>query len=121
CCCTLSWMPARLYFLNPCAVTSTVYEPGGNNGAVKLPASLDAVVRRALVPALTTSTCAPATAAPLLSVTVPTIVPVAVCAHDPVEAQTSSASARRRLFIAFRSRISLESYGHVSIRVHLHC
>src|SRR6266851_943665 len=68
-------------FLKPVLFSDSVYVPASSSGNEKLPCSLVAALRVAPVRSLTIVFDAPATTAPLGSVTVPVMVPVVFCAE----------------------------------------
>src|SRR5580698_3836014 len=115
-CPTVSWTSTRIfcatssttffaeYFWNPFAVTTTLYDPPGKPATTYAPSPFVIVARVELPFMLEITTSAPATAAPVLSVTVPPIYPVS-CAlatnavHNiAIIAQTSSPAALGRFF-----------------------
>src|SRR5260370_29931019 len=73
-------MFGRVTVLNPGRPATSLYLPVGSEGAVYSPALSVASVRVNPVPRLVSVTVAPGTAAPVLSVMVPSTVPVTACA-----------------------------------------
>jgi hypothetical protein len=87
-------MPPRESFWKPCCVTVNSYSPMGSSGKEKRPsafvvASLVRPVRR-----LRLTTCAPGTAAPFASSTVPVSRALFVCALKPRAVERISVNAK---------------------------
>src|SRR5216684_454126 len=77
---TCASTPLCSTFLKPCFVTVMLYAPGESSGKLKLPSELVVAVRTDPVCVDVMVTLAPATTAPLASVTTPVIVPEVICA-----------------------------------------
>src|SRR5258707_10629419 len=73
-------MFGSVHVLNPGSSATSLYLPVGSDGAVYSPALSVTSVRVNPVPRLVSVTVAPETAAPVLSVMVPSTVPVTACA-----------------------------------------
>src|SRR5438552_18295705 len=79
---TSRMMPVRITDLNPARETSTVYGPVGNSPNEYDPDPFVIVERLKPVFSFLTVTVAPGTTAPVLSVTVPRMLAVILCAKD---------------------------------------
>src|SRR5436309_8187425 len=73
-------MPETTTVLKPGISTETTYAPVGSDGTVNSPMVSVVTVRVSPVFWFLTITCAPGTMAPLVSATVPRMVPVTACA-----------------------------------------